>query len=120
MYKMKMEKKMKVQFNEGKYKGMTASGKDYETASKNLYAKLHRKQKKDLLNSFTLQEIKSIAKLVDTQIGSIDKKEFEDDVNYEGNCFELTEWKQVSDLCRKLQYLESVMFHMEQGVNKNG
>ena len=48
---------MKVQYSEGKYAGMTASGKDHDTAVKNLKAKSARAEKKELLNSLTYSEI---------------------------------------------------------------
>ena len=109
---MKNSTQVKVQYTSRygeHYAGMTARGKDHETAVKNLYAKIYRKEKKDLLNSFTLQEIESLYKLFDCQVGSMDSKEFESDVSYDGDCWGLTEWEQVNILSSKLQKLQRLI-----------
>ena len=64
---------MKVQYKEGKYAGMTASGKDYDTAVKNLKAKSARAEKKELLNSLTYNEIESLHKLLDCHLSFLIK-----------------------------------------------
>jgi len=111
---MKNQNKITVQYTKGKYAGMTASGKDHSAAVKNLKAKSQRVEKKDLLNSFTLQEIESLYKLFDCQVGSMDSEEFKSDVSYEGNCWELTEWEQVNILSTKLQNLIRIKATEEQ------
>jgi len=92
---------MKVQYKEGKYAGMTASGKDYDTAVKNLKAKSARAEKKELLNSLTYNEIESLHKLLDCHL-SISDKEFKEEVMLEGDCWGFTDMKQVDVLNTKL------------------
>mgnify|MGYP003639646199 CR=1 FL=1 len=108
---------MKLQYSEGKYKGLTASGKDYDTTVKNLEAKKNRLEKKELLNSLTYNEIKSLHKLLDCQL-SISDKDFNSDVELDGDCWGFTEMKQVKDLCLKLQLLGTVKAK-EEGVDSN-
>jgi len=92
---------MKVQYTEGKYAGMTASGKDHDTAVKNLKAKRTRAEKKEVLNSLTYSEIKSLHKLLDCQL-SIEDEEFNKQVERDGECWGFTEMEQVDLLVTKL------------------
>jgi hypothetical protein len=101
MYKMKKDNKMKVQYTEGKYAGMTASGKDHATAVKNLKAKSARAEKKEVFNSLTCSEIKSLHKLLDCQL-SISDEDFNEEVEREGDCWGFTEVEQVDLLVTKL------------------
>jgi len=96
---------MKVQFNEGKYKGMTASGKDYDTAVKNLRNKANNKEKREVLYSLTKRELECLYRLLDCQVASVCQKEFEEEVSCFGDSWGLTEWNEVEDLSRKLQQL---------------
>lgn len=96
---------MKVQFNEGKYKGMTASGKDYDTAVKNLRNKASNKEKREVLYSLTNQELECLYSLFDCQVGSMCPKDFAREVICEGDHWGLISWNQVEDLSRKLQQL---------------
>lgn len=93
---------MKVQYSEGKYKGMTASGKNYDTAVNNLKNKIINKEKREVLYSLTNREIECLYKLFDCQVASACPNEFAEEVQFEGNCWELTEWNEVEDLSRKL------------------
>ena len=96
---------MKVQYTEGKYKGMTASGKDYDTAVKNLKNKANNKQKREILYSLTNQELNCLYALFDCQVGSMCPKEFAEEVSYDGDLWNLTSWDQVDELSRKLGQL---------------
>lgn len=96
---------MKLMINSGKYKGVTANGKDYETAHKNLRNKVNRKEKKEIFESFTRQEIDCLFALFDCQIGSMSKSDFLREVICEGDVWNLTTPSQVDDLSAKLQNL---------------
>jgi hypothetical protein len=95
---------MKVQFNKGKYKGMTANGKDYDTAVKNLRNKANNKEKRELLYSLTKEELQSLFSLLDCQL-SVEEDEFNECVYLDGECWGFTDMKQVDDLSIKLQKL---------------
>jgi len=96
---------MKVQYNKGKYKGITASGKDYPTAVNNLKNKINNKEKREVLYSLTNQELECLYALFDCQVASMCPKDFAEEVLYEGDCWRLTEWKQVDDLASKIAKL---------------
>ena len=98
---------MKVEYTEGKYAGMTASGKDHDTAVKNLKAKRDRAEKKELVDSLTYNEIESLHKLLDCQL-SISDKDFNDEVELEGDCWGFTEMEQVDVLILKLTKLRRI------------
>ena len=106
---------MKVQYSEGKYAGMTASGKDHDTAVKNLKAKSARAEKKELLNSLTYREIESLHKLLDCHL-SIEDEEFNSQVELDGDCWGFTEYDSVNILAVKLQKLGRIKAK-EEGVN---
>ena len=106
---------MKVQYSEGKYAGMTASGKDHDTAVKNLKAKSARAEKKELLNSLTYSEIESLHKLLDCHL-SIEDEEFNCQVELDGDCWGFTEMDSVNILAVKLQKLGRIKAK-EEGVN---
>ena len=105
---------MKVQYTEGKYAGMTASGKDHDTAVKNLEAKKDRAEKKELVDSLTYNEIASLHKLLDCQL-SVSDKDFNDEVELEGDCWGFTEMQQVDSLILKLTKLGKIK-SKEEGV----
>jgi hypothetical protein len=95
---------MKVQYTEGKYAEMTASGKDHDTAVKNLKAKRTRAEKKEVLNSLTYNEIESLYKLLDCHL-SIEDEEFDSQVELDGECWGFTDMEQVDVLVTKLAKL---------------
>lgn len=91
-----------VTYNSGKYKGLTATGKDWDSACKNLKAKTKRIRDKKM--ALTGEEIDVLLNLLDSQVLSMDENEIQQDCEAD-ECFGLKSFEQGDLVWKKLNHL---------------
>ena len=104
---------IKVGYYEGKYKGIFATGATEEKAQANLKNKIYRKAKKEIIDSFTSNDIENLYRCFELMTCNEEETQ-EEEIDLSGNCCGFKSLKEVDNMGTKLINLERIIQLQEQ------